>query len=134
MSQNTRCPQVKLSAESGERRDIRHHSKWATSLLEVFLIVLFVRSFLFEAFNIPSGSMEPTLLIGDHLFVSKFSYGFSRYSLPLSPPIFSGRILAAQPARGDIAVFRHGPDDFIKRVIGLPGERIQLVGGVILIN
>lgn len=78
--------------------------------------------------------MEPTLLVGDYLFASKFSYGFSRYSLPFSPPLFSGRVLATPPKRGDIVIFRHGSDDFIKRVIGLPGDRIQLVHGVVFIN
>jgi signal peptidase I len=78
--------------------------------------------------------MEPTLLIGDYLFASKFSYGYSRYSLPFAPPLFRGRILASAPKRGDIVIFRHGPLDFIKRVIGLPGDRIQLIHGTIFIN
>ena len=106
----------------------------ARTIVEALLIALIIRSFLFQPFNIPSGSMEPTLLVGDYLFVSKFSYGYSRYSFPFSPPIFSGRIFGSEPARGDIVVFRRGADDFIKRVIGLPGDRIQVTGGVVFIN
>ena len=117
-----------------ERRRRRRFSERATTVFEALVIALVIRSFLFQPFNIPSGSMEPTLLIGDYLFASKFSYGFSRYSLPFSPPLFSGRVLASPPNRGDILIFRHGRDDFIKRVIGLPGDRIQLIGGVIFIN
>ncbi|HEY7661601.1 MAG TPA: signal peptidase I [Xanthobacteraceae bacterium] len=112
----------------------RRFSETAITILEALLIALVVRSFLIQPFNIPSGSMEPTLLVGDYLFVSKFSYGFSRYSLPFSPPLFSGRILAGEPNRGDVVVFRHGEDDFIKRVIGLPGDRIQVVHGTVVIN
>jgi len=105
--------------------------------LPVIVVVLVVRSFLFQPFHIPSGSMMATLLIGDSLFVSKFSYGYSRYSLPFSPPIFSGRIFASLPSRGDIVVFRSPKDDsvdLIKRIIGLPGDRIQMVGGHLHIN
>jgi signal peptidase I len=123
-----------MTAGIEERRDGRRLSETVTTILEALLIALVIRSLLFQPFNIPSGSMEPTLLIGDYLFVSKFSYGYSRYSFPLSPPLFSGRVLATQPIRGDIIVFRHGSDDFIKRVIGLPGDRIQLIRGVIFIN
>ena len=105
--------------------------------LPVIVVVLVVRTFLFQPFHIPSGSMMATLLIGDSLFVSKFSYGYSRYSLPLSPPLFSGRILASQPRRGDIVVFRSPKDDsvdLIKRIIGLPGDRIQMIGGHLHLN
>lgn len=106
----------------------------ARVVAEALLIALVVRTFLFEPFYIPSSSMEPTLLVGDYLFVSKFSYGYSRYSLPLSPPLISGRILASLPERGDVVVFRNGSEDLIKRVIGLPGDRIQLAGGLVLID
>jgi signal peptidase I len=105
-----------------------------TSLVEALLIALVIRTLLFQPFSIPSGSMEPTLLIGDYLFVSKFSYGYSRYSVPFAPPLFSGRIFAADPERGDVAVFRHGDLDYIKRVIGLPGDRIQLRDALLYIN
>src|SRR3981189_506029 len=91
------------------------------------LIALLVRTVAFEPFNIPSGSMIPTLLIGDYVFVSKYSYGFSRYSFPLIHPPFSGRILARVPERGDVAVFKLPRDpsiDYIKRIVGLPGDKI----------
>src|SRR5215813_13400322 len=97
--------------------------------LPVIAIVLIVRTFLFQPFHIPSGSMMATLLVGDSLFVSKFSYGYSRYSLPLSPPLFSGRIFASLPKRGDVVVFQSPKDDsidLIKSIIGLPGDRIQM--------
>jgi len=101
------------------------------------LIALVIRAFFFQPFNIPSGSMKPTLLIGDYLFVSKFSYGYSRHSLPFSPKLFSGRILASDPARGDVVVFKTPQDnrtDFIKRLVGLPGDRIQVLNSVLHIN
>lgn len=101
------------------------------------LIALVIRAFFFQPFNIPSGSMIPTLLIGDYLFVAKYSYGYSRHSFPFSPPIFDGRILARQPHRGDVVVFKVPTDnrtDFIKRLIGLPGDKIQMKHGVLYIN
>ncbi len=101
------------------------------------LIAIGIRTVGFEPFNIPSGSMIPTLEIGDYLFVSKYSYGYSRYSLPFSPPLFNGRIFAALPQRGDIAVFKYPADnrtDYIKRIVGLPGDKIQVVNGVLHID
>ncbi len=101
------------------------------------LIALVVRTVAYEPFNIPSGSMIPTLLVGDYLFVSKFSYGYSRYSLPFGLPLFSGRILFHSPERGDVAVFKLPTDnstDYIKRLIGLPGDHIQMKGGNLYIN
>jgi len=106
-------------------------------VIHALLIALVIRTFLFQPFNIPSGSMKATLLVGDYLFVSKYSYGYSHYSIPLSPPLFSGRIFASEPARGDVVVFRQPKDDsvdFIKRVIGLPGDRIQMRDGLLYIN
>lgn len=100
-------------------------------------IAIVVRTAAYEPFNIPSSSMVPTLLVGDYLFVSKFSYGYSRFSLPLSPNLFDGRIFASEPERGDVAVFKRPPDndvDFIKRLIGLPGDRIQMIEGRLYIN
>jgi signal peptidase I len=91
----------------------------------------------YEPYNIPSGAMTPTLLTGDYFFASKFSYGYSRYSLPFALPLFSGRILSHSPERGDVAVFRLPTDtsiDYIKRVIGLPGDHIQMKGGILYIN
>src|SRR4051812_28489280 len=106
-------------------------------IVQALLIALVVRTVLFQPFNIPSGSLVPTLLIGDYLFVSKYSYGYSRYSIPFGPPVFSGRIWGSEPKRGDIAVFKLPKDnstDYIKRVIGLPGDKIQVVEGVLQIN
>ena len=106
-------------------------------LLPALVLALIVRTFLFQPFVIPSGSMLPTLQVGDRFFVAKYAYGYSRYSLPGSPALFSGRIFAAQPARGDIVVFRLPKDtsvDFIKRVVGLPGDRIQMKEGLLYIN
>src|SRR5215475_6829498 len=123
-----------MSSRTEERSTERRFSETVITILEALLIALAIRSFLFQPFVIPSASMEPTLLIGDYLFASKFSYGFSRYSLPFAPPLFSGRVLATPPDRGDIVIFRHGSQDFIKRVIGLPGDRIQLIHGLLYIN
>ena len=106
-------------------------------IVQALLIALVVRTFLFQPFNIPSGSLIPTLLIGDYLFVSKYSYGYSRYSFPFGPPLFSGRIFGSEPKRGDIAVFKLPKDnstDYIKRVVGLPGDTIQMIDGVLHIN
>jgi signal peptidase I len=106
-------------------------------IIQALLIALVVRTFLFQPFNIPSGSMIPTLLIGDYLFVSKYAYGYSRHSFPFSPDLFNGRILATPPKRGDVVVFklpRDGQTDYIKRVIGLPGDKIQMKEGRLYIN
>lgn len=101
------------------------------------LIAVTIRTVAFEPFNIPSGSMIPTLLVGDYLFVSKYSYGYSRYSLPFSLPLFSGRIFGRLPDRGDVAVFKYPRDnstDYIKRIVGLPGDKIQVRQGQLYIN
>ncbi|MGO4449466.1 MULTISPECIES: signal peptidase I [unclassified Phyllobacterium] len=106
-------------------------------IVQALLLALVIRTVLIQPFNIPSGSMRPTLLEGDYLFVSKFSYGFSKYSIPLSPNLFSGRIWGSEPLRGDVAVFRTPADtsiDYIKRVIGLPGDKVQVREGVVYIN
>src|ERR1039458_5038257 len=101
------------------------------------LIAIGIRTLAYEPFNIPSGSMIPTLLVGDYLFVSKFSYGYSRFSLPFSPDLFSGRIFGRLPNRGDVAVFKYPRDDttdYIKRIVGLPGDRIPLKQGQLYIT
>jgi len=101
------------------------------------LIAVVVRTVAFEPFNIPSGSMIPSLLVGDYLFVTKFSYGYSKHSMPFSPALFSGRIMEHQPERGDVAVFKLPSDnktDYIKRVIGLPGDHIQVKHRRLYIN
>lgn len=107
------------------------------TIFYALLIALIIRALLFQPFNIPSGSMIPTLLIGDYLFVSKYSYGYSRHSLPLSPPLFDGRIFGSEPKRGDVVVFKVPTDnrtDFIKRLVGLPGDTIQMKEGILYIN
>lgn len=107
------------------------------TIIYAVLIALGIRVFLYEPFNIPSGSMIPTLLVGDYLFVSKFSYGYSRYTVAFGAPVFDGRILFREPERGDVAVFKLPTDtsqDYIKRVIGLPGDRVQVREGRLFIN
>lgn len=108
-------------------------------VVQALLLALVVRTLLFQPFNIPSGSMKSTLLVGDYLFVSKYSYGYSRYSLPwpLDGLNFSGRIWGSEPKRGDVVVFKLPKDnttDYIKRVIGLPGDRIQVKQGLLHVN
>jgi signal peptidase I len=109
----------------------------AVIVAEALAIAMFVRVLFYQPFNIPSGSMKETLLIGDYIFVSKLSYGYSKYSFPGSFDLFSGRLFAAEPKRGDVAVFRKPNEpsiDFIKRVIGLPGDEIQMRKGQLFIN
>lgn len=106
-------------------------------LIQAVILAVIIRTILFQPFSIPSSSMENTLLVGDYLFVSKFSYGYSKHSIPFSPDLFEGRIWGSEPKRGDVAVFRPQNDvktDYIKRVVGLPGERIQMINGVLHIN
>ena len=115
-------------------------SGWLDTIKTLFiagLIAISFRSVIAEPFNIPSGSMIPTLLVGDYLFVSKFSYGYSRHSFPFSAAPISNRVMASMPERGDVAVFRLPSDvsvDYIKRVVGLPGDRIQVKRGILHIN
>jgi signal peptidase I len=107
------------------------------AIVPALLIALVIRTVLFQPVSIPSGSMKPTLLIGDYLVVSKFTYGYSHYSLPFGPPLFTGRVFPSVPQRGDIVVFRSPTDesaDLIKRTIGLPGDRIEVKGGLVHIN
>ena len=148
---------TKSKTKEGGLRDTLKTVFWALLIAAVF------RSLLFQPFSIPSGSMKPTLLIGDYLFVTKFSYGYSRYSFPFSPDLFDGRILGDLPVRGDVVVFKHpdhdacsagpiesvvnffarvfgqrqaGSDcvDYVKRVIGLPGDRVGLGEGIVSVN
>src|SRR6202163_1844455 len=126
-----------MSVTSGTKRKEGGIAEGGRVVFHALIIALVIRTLLFQPFNIPSGSMKATLLVGDYLFVSKYSYGYSHYSIPLSPPLFSGRIFGSEPARGDIVVFRLPKDDstdYIKRVIGLPGDRIQMKDGVLYIN
>ena len=126
-----------MSVTSETKRKESGLGETARVIFHALIIALVIRTFLFQPFNIPSGSMKATLLVGDYLFVSKYSYGYTHYSFPFSPPLFSGRVIGSQPARGDVVVFRLPKDDstdYIKRVIGLPGDRIQMIGGLLHIN
>lgn len=100
-------------------------------------LVLLIRALLLQPFDVPSTSMAPTLVIGDKFFAAKFAYGYSRYSLPFSPPLFTGRVLGSQPKYGDVIVFRLPKDtdtDYVKRLVGLPGDRVQMKAGQLHIN
>jgi signal peptidase I len=119
------------------KKEKKEESWWDTLrfLLWLFLAAIVLRTFLFAPFSIPSASMMPNLLVGDYLFVSKWSYGYSRYSFPFHPINFDGRLLGGVPERGDVVVFRHpGGDDWVKRVIGLPGDTIEVRNGVVILN
>ena len=107
------------------------------TLIFALLVALIIRSFLFQPFYIPSSSMEPTLLVGDRLFVSKYTYGYSRHSLPFSPKIYNNRFWLTKPKRGDVIVFKTPADnrtDYVKRLIGLPGDNIQIIQGYLFLN
>ena len=126
-----------MSVEAEETHEKSGVKDTIRVVIHALILALLVRIFLFQPFNIPSGSMIPTLLVGDYLFVSKYSYGYSRYSFPFGPNLFSGRIWAKEPDRGDVVVFklpRDNETDYIKRVIGLPGDEIQMIHGVLHIN
>jgi signal peptidase I len=126
-----------MSVQTGSKRKEGGFAETVRVVFHALIIALVIRTFLFQPFNIPSGSMIPTLLVGDYLFVSKYSYGYTHYSLPFSPTLFHGRIFGSPPQRGDVVVFRLPKDDsidYIKRVIGLPGDRIQMIDGVLNIN
>jgi signal peptidase I len=107
------------------------------TILYALVIAVIIRSLFIQPFYIPSSSMEPTLLIGDRLFVTKYSYGYSKHSFPFSPPIINGRIFSNSPKIGDVVVFKTPSDnrtDYIKRLIGLPGDRVQFIEGDLFIN
>ena len=107
------------------------------TVIYALVIALAIRTLAYEPFSVPSESMLPTLLVGDYFFVSKYSYGYSKHSLPFSPDLFSGRVMEGVPQRGDIAVFKTPADnqtDFVKRIIGLPGDTIQMREGTLYVN
>ena len=107
------------------------------TIISALIIAIIIRSFFFQPFYIPSSSMEPTLLVGDRLFVTKYSYGYSKHSFPFSPPIFSNRLMFSEPERGDVVVFKTPLDnrtDYIKRLIGLPGDRVQFIETNLYLN
>ena len=126
-----------MSVQTGTKRKEGGFAETIRVVFHALIIALVIRTFLFQPFNIPSGSMIPTLLVGDYLFVSKYSYGYTHYSFPFSPPFFSGRIFGSQPQRGDVVVFRLPKDDsidYIKRLIGLPGDHVESRNKVLYIN
>ena len=107
------------------------------TLFYALIIAIIIRSLLIQPFYIPSSSMEPNLLVGDRIFVTKYSYGYSKHSFPFSPPIFKGRIMDNNPSRGDVVVFKTPADnrtDYIKRLIGMPGDTIQFIDSNLYIN
>ncbi len=109
----------------------------AKTLFYALIIALIIRSLLIQPFYIPSSSMEPTLLVGDRLFVTKYSYGYSKHSFPFSPPILNNRVLFSEPKRGDVVVFKTPADnrtDYIKRLIGLPGDKVQFIDSNLYLN
>jgi len=133
------APAAAPASETPQRR-AKPPSEWRDTglfLVKLAVVVLIFRSFIFSPFSIPSQSMLPRLYIGDYLFISKWNYGFSRWSLPFGVPLIPGRIFGRDPARGDVVVFRGPPGedhDVIKRVIGLPGDMIQVRHGQLILN
>ena len=128
---------MKNDKQDNTPEDKEDWGELAKTTFIAILLALIIRTFLFEPFNIPSGSMIPNLLIGDYLFVSKSSYGYSRYSFPFGMGGFEGRINAKMPERGDVVVFKLPTDtriDYIKRIIGLPGDTVQMINGRLFIN
>lgn len=124
----------KKTSKLSEKGEI---SEFAKTAVIAVLLALLIRSFMYEPFNIPSGSMLPTLVVGDYLFVSKPAYGYSKFSFPFGMANFDGRLMEEKPQRGDVVVFRlpSNPSiDYIKRLIGLPGDKIQVIGGRLYIN
>ncbi len=137
---NTPDPAPIATAKKPAKKQSNLNETFKTIVYAV-LIALVIRSFTFQPFNIPSGSMIPTLLVGDYLFASKYAYGFSEYSFPVDIPVFQGfpggRLFGHQPERGDVVIFKLPKDnstDYIKRVIGLPGDDIQVTHGQLYIN
>lgn len=130
-------PFKKITKENNSKSKSNYWVENFKTFSIAILIALTLRTFAFEPFSIPSGSMKPTLLEGDYLFVSKYSYGFSRHSFPMSFPNYKGRIFGKYPNRGDVAVFKFTKNtkiDYIKRIVGLPGDKIQIIEGILYIN
>ena len=131
---DTRTTDRSRSTSTGQQNGLWENVK---TIVYALLIAVGVRTFLFEPFNIPSGSMIPTLLVGDYVFTAKYSYGYSRFSFPFAPDLFSGRLFFSMPHRGDVAVFRETKDttvDYIKRIVGLPGDHIQMREGQLYLD
>ncbi len=137
MTDDTKIPGHDRKASPAPLTAKEEWSEFARTAIIAVILALVVRSLLLEPFNIPSGSMKPTLEVGDYLFVSKPAYGYSRYSFPFGLAPIEGRVMAKLPQRGDIAVFKLPTNtgiDYIKRVIGLPGDTIQVTSGRLYIN
>lgn len=120
-----------------KKTKIKKNENFFLSFFWIILIALIFRAFLFQSYNIPSGSMLKNLLVGDYIFVSKYTYGYSKHSLPFSIPLIPNRIFSSKPSRGDVVVFKlpsDGRTDYIKRVIGLPGDKVQVIEGKVYIN
>ena len=137
-SQGDRAGALRREVSRGKKKaEGESFGEIVRTIFYALMIALVFRVVFFQPFSIPSGSMKSTLLIGDYLFVSKYAYGYSRYSLPFSPPLFEGRLFGRAPERGDVIVFR-GPrspsTDYIKRLVGLPGDQLQMKQGVLHIN
>ncbi|HOO50305.1 MAG TPA: signal peptidase I [Alphaproteobacteria bacterium] len=132
--------EVDLNTSDATTKKDSHHEtlgETAKTVVIAVLLALLVRTFLFEPFNIPSTSMVPNLLVGDYLFISKYSYGYSKHSLPMGIGGFDGRFLAEEPKRGDVIVFKLPSDtriDYIKRLVGMPGDTVQMINGRLYIN
>ena len=129
--------QEKFVFMSDAKQKIRWYETWTFLIFICIIVPLTFRSLLFSPYHIPSASMKETLLIGDFIVVNKSAYGYSRYSFPFSPPLFEGRIRGVEPKRGDIVVFRPPSQlntDFIKRLIGIPGDRVQVKKGRLYLN
>lgn len=136
MSETVPAPETE-PGQQPPAKPARKEDSFPVFLIKLVIIVAIFRSFIFSPFNIPSESMLPRLQNGDYLLAAKWPYGFSRYSLPFSLPLIPGRVLAGQPERGDVVIFKAPPTndvDYIKRVIGLPGDQVQMIGGVLHIN
>jgi signal peptidase I len=136
-SQSAAPPQKMAGQQNMSRQSTGSFMETVRTIIYAVLIAVVVRAIGYEPFNIPSGSMKPTLLVGDYLFVKKWVYGYSRHSFPMSWPPFSGRIWEAPVQRGDVVVFKWPEDnktDYIKRIVGLPGDRIQVKAGILYIN
>ena len=137
MSETSSASETPSAPTTPQGKPVEKEDSFLSFLFWLALGVVVLRSFIISPFNIPSESMLPGLLNGDYLFASKWSYGYSRYSLPFSVPLIPGRVLASQPDRGDVVIFKAPPGDkvdYIKRVIGLPGDEVQVRGGQVWLN
>jgi signal peptidase I len=131
------APAEKPAKPRKEKKEKKEETWWGTLrfLLYLFIGAVLIRTFIFAPFSIPSASMLPNLVVGDYLFVAKWPYGYSRYSLPFHPIGFEGRVPGGVPERGDVVVFRHPRnEDWVKRVIGLPGDTIEVRDGIVILN